>query len=106
MAQVSIFGTGTPSVAASGDPRPLVLGVKIFSDVPGKVLGCSFYKAPANTGVHVVSLWDASGKLLATQTASGETASGKQSVLFSLPSDRGQPDLHLRILCPPGKFRV
>ena len=68
-----------------GNPTPVVLGVKIFSDVPGQVVGCSFYKAPANLGVHVVSLWDTTGKLLASRAASGETASGKQSVLFSSP---------------------
>ena len=64
---------------------PLVLGVKTFSDVAGQILGCSFYKSPANTGVHVVSLWDSAGKLLATQVATAETPSGKQSVMFSSP---------------------
>jgi hypothetical protein len=60
-----------------------VLGVKIFSDLPGQILGCSFHKSAKNIGIHVVSLWDSVGNLLATQIATGETASGKQSVLFS-----------------------
>jgi Domain of unknown function (DUF4082) len=85
LAQLSVFGTATPGVAASGDTQAVVLGVRVFSDVPGKVLGCSFYKGPANIGVHVVSLWDSTGKLLATQAASNETASGKQLVIFSSP---------------------
>lgn len=82
---LSLLGTNTPAVVESKDSKSVVLGVKVFSDVAGTVLGCSFYKAPANTGVHVVSRWDATGKLLATQTATGETASGKQSVLFASP---------------------
>jgi Domain of unknown function (DUF4082) len=82
---LNVLGAGTPAVVDSGNPSPVVMGVKVFSDVPGQVVGCSFYKAPANLGVHVVSLWDATGKVLASQAASGETASGKQSVLFSTP---------------------
>jgi Domain of unknown function (DUF4082) len=83
-AQLSVLGTGTPGFVSS-DNHAVVLGVRVFSDVPGRVLGCSFYKGPTNIGVHVVSLWDSTGKLLATQTASNETASGKQLVLFSAP---------------------
>ncbi len=82
---MNLFGAATPAIVDGGNSSAVVLGVKIFSDVPGQVLGCSFYKSPANTGVHVVSLWDSSGKLLATQVATAETASGKQSVLFSSP---------------------
>jgi hypothetical protein len=82
---MTVFGDGTPSVPDAGVNQSIVVGVKIFSDVPGQVLGCSFYKAPANVGTHVVSLWDAAGKLLATQMATAETASGKQSVQFSIP---------------------
>ena len=84
-ATLSLLGAGTPKLADSGDAQPVVLGLKVFSDVPGQVLGCSFYKSPANTGVHVVSLWDSTGKLLATKVAAGETPSGKQSVIFASP---------------------
>jgi hypothetical protein len=80
-----LFGAGLPTVIDSGNPTPVELGVKIFSDVPGQVLGCSFYKSPANTGTHVISLWDSAGKLLASKVATGESASGKQVVLFSSP---------------------
>jgi Domain of unknown function (DUF4082)/Purple acid Phosphatase, N-terminal domain len=62
-----------------------VLGLNVYSDVPGQVLGCGFYKAPTNTGVHVVSLGDATGTLLATQQSTAETPSGKQWVIFSSP---------------------
>jgi hypothetical protein len=86
---VNIFGASTPAVADSGDAQSIVLGVKIFTDVPGQVLGCSFYKAATNVGIHVVSLWDSAGKLLATQPAASEAASGKQLVLFSSPVSIG-----------------
>ena len=82
---VTVFGTNSPVVVDSANPNSILLGVRVFSDVAGQVLGCSFYKAPTNTGPHVVSLWDAAGKLLATQTATVETASGMQSVRFASP---------------------
>ncbi len=82
---MKLLDAGTPGIADSGAQPPVVLGVKMFSDVPGKVLGCSFYKAPENAGPHVVSLWDSAGKILASQTTTTETASGKQTLLFSAP---------------------
>jgi len=82
---VTLFGTSAPVVVDSANPSSILLGVRVFSDVAGQVLGCSFYKAPTNTGLHAVSLWDAAGKLLATQTAVAETASGMQSVRFASP---------------------
>lgn len=82
---MSIFGDSAPVVVDSGNPSSILLGVRVFSDVAGQVLGCRFYKAPTNTGPHVVSLWDSTGKLLATQAASSETASGMQSIGFSVP---------------------
>ena len=81
----NLFGTSIPANIDSGELSPVVLGVKVFSDVPGQVLGCSFYKSSANIGAHVVSLWDSTGKLLATQAATAETASGKQTVMFPSP---------------------
>jgi Domain of unknown function (DUF4082)/Purple acid Phosphatase, N-terminal domain/Viral BACON domain len=82
---LDLLGTSVPPIPDSGETSPLVLAVKLFSDVSGQVLGCSFYKSPANVGVHIVTLWDAAGKVLATQSATGETPSGKQTVLFSSP---------------------
>ena len=82
---VNLFSAGTPAVVDSGSSQAVVLGIKVFSDVPGQILGCSFYKALTNTGIHVVSLWDSAGKVLATQAATAETASGKQWVMFSSP---------------------
>jgi hypothetical protein len=44
-----------------------------------------FYKAAANTGTHVGSLWDASGSLLAQVTFAGESTAGWQQGTFSAP---------------------
>ena len=96
---LNLLGTGTPAVVDSGDARPVVLAVTVVSDVAGQVLGCSFYKSPANTGVHVVSLWDSTGKILASQAATGETASGKQTVMFSTPVAIAAEQTRLRLLC-------
>ena len=47
--------------------------------------GIRFYKAAANTGTHIGSLWSAGGTLLASATFTNETASGWQQVYFSTP---------------------
>ncbi|MGH9545837.1 MAG: DUF4082 domain-containing protein [Terriglobales bacterium] len=84
-AGLDVLGTSVPPIPDAGETKPFVVAIKLFSDVPGQILGCSFYKSPANIGAHIVTLWDATGKVLATQTATGETPSGKQMVLFSSP---------------------
>jgi hypothetical protein len=84
--QDTIFDfTGTPQLPDSGDAQPVELGVKFKADSGGVVTGIRFYKAAANTGAHVGSLWSASGQLLASATFSNETASGWQTVNFSSP---------------------
>ena len=47
--------------------------------------GIRFYKAAANTGTHIGSLWTADGQRLAQVTFTGETASGWQQANFSTP---------------------
>jgi hypothetical protein len=81
----TIFDFATPTTVDSGDTHATVVGVKFSSEVAGSVTGVRFYKATANTGTHVGSLWSASGTLLASATFSGESASGWQQVNFSSP---------------------
>ena len=71
--------------ADSGDPTPIEVGVKFRSDAYGTVTGIRFYKAAANTGTHIGSLWTADGQRLAQVTFTGETASGWQQANFSTP---------------------
>jgi hypothetical protein len=59
--------------------------VKFRSDSAGQILGIRFYKAAANTGTHVVSLWSAAGTPLAEAPVTGETASGWQEAFFANP---------------------
>ena len=75
----------TPAVASASDGSAVELGVKFTSDTAGSITGLRFYKGTANTGTHVGHLWNGSGKLLATATFSGETASGWQQMSFATP---------------------
>jgi N,N-dimethylformamidase beta subunit-like, C-terminal/Domain of unknown function (DUF4082)/Fibronectin type III domain len=83
--QATIYGFPTPTMIDSGDTAPVELGVKFTADYSGSVTGVRFYKAAANTGTHIGSLWSASGTRLAQATFTGESASGWQSVTFSSP---------------------
>ena len=53
----SIFAGSTPTTVDGGDGQSVELGVKFRSDVAGTISGIRFYKATANTGTHVGSLW-------------------------------------------------
>ena len=81
----TIFDFGTPATIDSGDTSAVELGVKFTADNNGTVTGIRFYKAAANTGAHVGSLWSATGTLLASATFSNETATGWQYVTFTNP---------------------
>jgi hypothetical protein len=81
----TLFDFGTPATVDSNDSLGNELGVKFTSDVTGTITGIRFYKAAANTGTHIGSLWTAGGQLLASATFTNETASGWQTVQFSSP---------------------
>src|SRR5262249_33045749 len=75
----------TPAIVDGGDPLPVVLGVKFQSDVAGSITGIRFYKAAANIGTHVGTLWSSTGQSLGTVTFTGETGSGWQQATFATP---------------------
>ncbi len=77
--------SSVPTVPASGDTSSVEVGTKFTSDWSGSITGVRYYKAAANTGQHVVSLWNTAGTQLATATAAGETVSGWQTVSFASP---------------------
>ena len=82
----SVFAsTSAPVQADSGDSSAVNVGVKVTPTQPGFISGVRFYKAVANTGTHVGSLWSSTGTLLATGTFTNETASGWQQLNFSQP---------------------
>ncbi len=103
----TIFDLATPSTVDSGDGGSVELGVKFRSDAPGTINGIRFYKAAANTGTHVGSLWSSTGTLLAQTNFSGETASGWQQVKFSSPvSIQANTTYVAGYLAPVGHYSV
>ncbi len=80
--------------ADSGDSSSVELGVKFRSDVPGTINGIRFYKATANSGTHVGSLWTSSGTLLAQATFSERDGIGLAAGELLQPRlDPGKHDL-------------
>ncbi|WP_258314467.1 DUF4082 domain-containing protein [Streptomyces sp. Act143] len=77
--------TAVPGTVNAGDGGSVELGVKFRTTVAGSITGVRFYKSPYNTGTHTGNLWTKDGKLLATGTFSGESASGWQQMNFSTP---------------------
>ena len=77
--------TTVPGLVDSGPDSAVELGVKFKSDVGGTITGIRFYKATANTGAHVGTLWTSTGTLLGTVTFTNETASGWQQALLTTP---------------------
>jgi hypothetical protein len=75
----------TPSRLDSGDGTALTLGMRFRSDVNGVITGVRFYKAAANTGTHIGTLWSNTGTKLGSVTFANETASGWQQADFSAP---------------------
>ena len=83
---VTIWPSNTvPGVVDDGPDSAVELGVKFKSDMAGIIKGIRFYKANANTGVHIGNLWSITGTRLATVTFSNETASGWQQAFFASP---------------------
>jgi predicted RNA-binding protein with TRAM domain len=83
--QITLFDTATPAVIDAGDAGSVEIGVKFTSDVAGSITAIRFYKAAANTGTHVGSLWSAAGTRLATVTFTNETGSGWQQATLGTP---------------------
>jgi hypothetical protein len=82
----SVWGDSfTPSVVDSDDPLPVEVGTRFTADVAGTVDAVRFYKAPANTGPHQVSVWSGTGELLGTATSATESESGWQQVQLDTP---------------------
>jgi hypothetical protein len=77
---------GTPSgILDAGPDSPVQLGVKFRASSNGFITGIRFYKAPANTGTHIGTLWTSAGVALASATFNNESGSGWQQVIFPNP---------------------
>lgn len=85
-ADISIWSdTDIPANANMNDGQALEIGVKFRSSINGYITGIRFYKGVTNTGLHIGSLWSATGTLLAKANFFAETASGWQEIRFSSP---------------------
>src|SRR5215470_10999569 len=51
------------TLAVTIDSSSVELGVKFRSDAHGWITGMRFYKGAGNSGIHIGSLWTASGSL-------------------------------------------
>jgi hypothetical protein len=74
-----------PAVVAHSDNQAVELGIKFRIVSPGFISGVRYFKSSKNTGMHLGSLWQGDGKLLARATFANESESGWQQVLFSSP---------------------
>ena len=76
MPQATIFDFATPATVDSGDTDRARGRREVHEPTStGQVTGIRFYKAAANTGTHVGSLWTAPGTRLAQATFTNESAS-------------------------------
>lgn len=78
----TIFGAMTPRTTTTADTGAVTLGTRFTSSKDGFITGIRFYKGTGNTGTHVGTLYDSSGKALAQATFANETSSGWQTVTF------------------------
>ncbi|WP_121252817.1 DUF4082 domain-containing protein [Solirubrobacter pauli] len=83
--QTTLFDFGTPAIIDADDPWAGEYGIKFKPKHDGWVTGVRFYKAAANTGTHIGSLWNAAGSKITSATFTNETATGWQSVTFPSP---------------------
>ena len=77
--------TAAPTLLADPDTTSVELGVKVTPSRDGSITAIEFYKSSTNTGVHDVRLWTTGGALLASATATNETAEGWQTVALASP---------------------
>jgi hypothetical protein len=76
--------TATPA-GTDSDTSAVEVGVKFRASQSGLITGIRYYKAAANTGTHVGTLWSGTGTKLGQVTFTGETASGWQQMSFAQP---------------------
>lgn len=80
----SFYGLTVPATPDSGPDSALELGFKFKTTVNGWITHIRFYRAAANSGIHVVHLWNDGGNL-ATQTVGTETADAWNDVQLTTP---------------------
>jgi hypothetical protein len=97
----------TPATIDSGDASDVTVGTVFKSDNAGHVTKISFYKAAANTGLHIGKIWDMAGSLLATVPFNSETSSGWQHQTLVAPvAVSAATDYVVSVHCPNGHYSI
>ena len=81
----SIWSPSDEPDRTDSDTNSVEIGVKFRAAESGTVTGIRFFKSAINTGVHVGSLWTASGTNLGSVTFTNESATGWQQADFATP---------------------
>jgi hypothetical protein len=82
----SLLSNSSSSAAKSfTDGQQVELGTKFSTSQAGTVSSLRFLKANGESSVHVLTLWDSSGKKLTQATTKSETKSGWQEVALATP---------------------
>lgn len=84
-AQANVLGSAKPKVVSDSERLPVELGMRFSSAKNGTVNGIRYYRGPQNAGPHTGSLWDSTGKRLATVAFAAETTTGWQTAYFTAP---------------------
>nr|BFF20410.1 hypothetical protein GCM10025730_39310 [Promicromonospora thailandica] len=82
-----IFGGDVPPVASADDGAAVELGTRFSVTRDGEIGAVRFYRGPANTGAHTVTLWSDAGAPLATADAPAGGSEGWQTVPLPTPVD-------------------
>lgn len=79
----SLFTNQLPATPAADDSAAVEVGTRFVPAKDGSITGIRFFKGTGNGGTHTGHLWTADGRLLATVTFNGESASGWQQATVS-----------------------
>src|SRR5829696_7195854 len=80
----SFFGGSVPVNPPAASAVATEVGLRFRANVAGSVTAIRFYKGPSNTGTHVGTLWDSSGRKITSVVFTNETASGWQQANIPL----------------------
>lgn len=102
----TLWSRSAPTTVVIGNETVgIELGNKFTAVVAGQVTHVRFYKTSVNTGTHIGSLWDSSGRRLASVTFTGETSSGWQVAKFATPvSVKAGSTYMVSYFAPKGRY--
>lgn len=106
-AAISVLEEQVPTVLVDPDTKSVELGSTFSSSEDGTVSAIRFYKSAENAGPHVVNLWSADGRVLATATLPVPAASteGWQTVTLPAPVPIARDQNYIAsYIAPAGRY--